>query len=227
MTRVIAQGQRCRYRCKIWRMSRNSKAKTVIHNARETIAQSKRVQREVALLLSEVLPANALKKKEGATAEIIRSLADRCAPAKGWLYTYRIALGLTYAAAGSRLGVSASQVIKYEKGEVAGTITLNTLQKCSDALGFTLRTTIRPKSDRIAGRLQARAMKLQKLRRETTSIKEARASLIVKTVKLEKMTVHLDEREGSNLDRLLSELSARTASSGSSLAGHSLLPSRW
>jgi predicted DNA-binding mobile mystery protein A len=72
------------------------------------------------------------------------SLTRRPHPPKGWLRAIRDALGMTTKQFGHRLGVSRPRIIKLEKSEVDGTITLHTLQRTADGLGCRLVRALVP-----------------------------------------------------------------------------------
>lgn len=65
----------------------------------------------------------------------LRPLAERPRPPKGWLRAIRDALGMTTAQFARRLGVSQPRIVKLERSEVDGTVTLQTLQRAAEALG--------------------------------------------------------------------------------------------
>lgn len=61
------------------------------------------------------------------------------APRNGWIKSVREAFGMTAAQFARKLGVSQQAALALEKREVAGTITLATLQKAAQALGCEAR----------------------------------------------------------------------------------------
>jgi predicted DNA-binding mobile mystery protein A len=84
----------------------------------------------------------------------------RTRPPRGWIAAIRTALGLSSTALAKRLKVSHSTVLEYEKSEVSGSITLQTLRRVADALDAELivalvprksmATTLRERADSIA-----------------------------------------------------------------------------
>ena len=56
-------------------------------------------------------------------------------PKEGWVAAVRKALGMSGAQLARRLDVSRAQVTKTEQGELAGTVTLNTMQSMAQAMG--------------------------------------------------------------------------------------------
>lgn len=55
-------------------------------------------------------------------------------PPRGWLRAIRDALGITTRQYAARLGVSQPRVVTLERGEVEGTITLESLRRAAEAL---------------------------------------------------------------------------------------------
>jgi predicted DNA-binding mobile mystery protein A len=105
----------------------------------------------------------------------LRGLKQRAArPPKGWLRAIRDALGMTTSQLARRLGVSQPRIVELEQSEVAGSVTLNTLQRAAEALGCRLvyaiipdrplEDTVRERADLIAARLTsavAQSMRLE------------------------------------------------------------------
>jgi predicted DNA-binding mobile mystery protein A len=65
-------------------------------------------------------------------------------PPKGWIRAIRDALGMTGVQFGKRMGVAQPRVLEIEKGEISGSITLNTLNRAAEALGCTVVYTLIP-----------------------------------------------------------------------------------
>lgn len=79
---------------------------------------------------------------------VLRPLADDSVPnppARGWLKAIREALGLTSRQFGRRVGLANSTVLKAERGEAAGTISLGLLRRLADALDCDLRYVLVPR----------------------------------------------------------------------------------
>lgn len=66
-------------------------------------------------------------------------------PLKGWIRAIRDALGMSTTQLAKRLGVPQSRVVAIEKGEVSGTLTLNTLYRVADALNCEVVYALVPK----------------------------------------------------------------------------------
>lgn len=63
-------------------------------------------------------------------------------PKEGWLRTLRKSLGMSGAQLARKLGVTRAQVAKSERNEIAGVITLKTLQNMAQAMGGRIVYTI-------------------------------------------------------------------------------------
>ncbi|MDO8527114.1 MAG: mobile mystery protein A [Deltaproteobacteria bacterium] len=64
--------------------------------------------------------------------------ADRGMPKAGWIRTIRQALGMTISHLAKKLGTSQPNMTNLEKGEMKGSVSLNTLSKTANALGCDL-----------------------------------------------------------------------------------------
>jgi predicted DNA-binding mobile mystery protein A len=107
--------------------------------------------------------------------------ALRSRPSKGWIAAIRTALGMTSTALAKELKVSHSTILEYEKGEVSGSITLQTLGRVADALDAELIVALVPRKS-VAATLRARA--------ESIAGEEMRA--VVNTMRLEDQEVESD-----------------------------------
>ncbi len=67
------------------------------------------------------------------------------APAEGWIKTIRLALGMTAAQLGKRLGMSPQAVLDIQRREVTESITLGTLKKTAAALDCDVRVVFVPR----------------------------------------------------------------------------------
>lgn len=72
-------------------------------------------------------------------------LLNTPAPRKGWISEIRRALGMTLRQLGARMDVSQAAVSQFERGEVAGTMTIATLRKAATALGCELTYALVPR----------------------------------------------------------------------------------
>lgn len=69
----------------------------------------------------------------------------RARPPMGWIAAIRTALGMSLTALAKRLGVSHSTLLAYEKGEVTGSIQIETLRRVADALDAELIVALVPR----------------------------------------------------------------------------------
>ncbi len=92
-----------------------------------------------------------------------RRVADLSIPPEGWLRTMRSALGMSGAQLARRLGVSRAQISQAEKNELAGVITLKTLNHMAEGMGCRVVYAIVPESsagDIVAERARKKAQQL-------------------------------------------------------------------
>jgi len=76
--------------------------------------------------------------------KVIPYLREFKRPAVGWIKEIRGALGMTSAQLAKRLGVSRQMLQKIEAGELSGAVTLSTLQRAAEALGFRVSYVLLP-----------------------------------------------------------------------------------
>ena len=128
-----------------------------------------------------------VSKSQYATAELLnrrlpalQAAANtlRSRPPRGWIAAIRMALGMSGTALAKRLKVSQPTILEYEKGEVSGSITLQTLSRVADALDAELIVALVPRKS-VAATLRARA--------ESIARDEMRA--VVHTMRLEDQEV--------------------------------------
>ncbi len=84
------------------------------------------------------------QKQMDATLRQAASIASIETPRNGWIKSIRQALGMTAAQLGKRLSTSPQSVLALEKREVAGTITLETLERAARALDCRVRVVFVP-----------------------------------------------------------------------------------
>ncbi|WP_315708590.1 mobile mystery protein A [Brenneria uluponensis] len=81
-------------------------------------------------------------------------------PKKGWINLIRTSLGMSTRALGERIGLSQSRVSLIEKGEVEGSLTLNTLEKVAEGLNCDVVYYFVPKEgDTLEGLREKQAFK--------------------------------------------------------------------
>jgi len=122
----------------------------------------------------------------------LRPLAVSPRPPKGWLRAIRDALGMTTAQFARRLGVSQPRIIKLEKSEVDGTVTLHTLQRAAEALGChvvyvlvpdkPLATTVRERAELVAERTASAIEQTMRLENQGVNDKSAARALREDTI---------------------------------------------
>jgi len=129
------------------------------------------------------------------------SLKGMKRPPKGWLRAIRDALGLTSRQLGARMGKNHSTIIALEKGEIAGTTTLNSLRDAAQAMNCTLVYAVVPN-----GPLE------EMVHAQSRKAAEAQLLRVNHTMRLEDQAVARSELM-DQIDRLADEL-RRTDSSG-------------
>lgn len=106
-------------------------------------------------------------------------------PPRGWIKAIREALGMTTRQLAVRIGVGQSRTVDIEKGEISGSITLNSLQRAAHALDCELVYAIVPRST-LESMVEKRAQELAKCR-----VKAARHTMTLEDQRLDED----DERE--------------------------------
>lgn len=82
----------------------------------------------------------------------------------GWIKSIRLALGMSARQLAERIGVTQSQIVKLEKSEVNGGITLRSLDRIAEGLDCELVYYMKPKSGSLKRTIESRAqMKAAKL----------------------------------------------------------------
>lgn len=89
-------------------------------------------------------------------------------PPRGWVRAIREALGMTTAQLGKRIGVTQSRAFDIEKGEVAGKITLDSLERAAHALDCRLVYALVPREP-LEPLAQERALKRARNKLTSTS----------------------------------------------------------
>jgi predicted DNA-binding mobile mystery protein A len=76
----------------------------------------------------------------------VRQVASQGAPHRGWLRAIREALGMSTTELAARMGVTQSRISALERGEVEGTIKLETLRRAAAALDCDLMYALVPRT---------------------------------------------------------------------------------
>jgi predicted DNA-binding mobile mystery protein A len=103
---------------------------------------------------TQIATADLLDRQLPALQAAASTLRSR--PPKGWIAAIRMALGMSTYALAKLLKVSQSTMVEYEQGEVARTLTLETLRRVADALDAELIVALVPRKP-VAATLRARA----------------------------------------------------------------------
>jgi len=130
----------------------------------------------------------------------LRPLAQTLRPSRGWVRAVRETLGMTTRQLGARLGVSQPRIIKLEKGEVDGSITLGSLERAARALGCRLVYVLVPEKP-LGDTLRERALLIAD--RQLTSVEQ--------TMRLEDQGVPDKGRHKEVRQQLVEELLRRPA----------------
>lgn len=123
-------------------------------------------------------------------------------PPRGWIKAIREALGMTSQQLARRMGVSQPRISEIEKQEVAGALTLDTLQRAANALDCQLVYALLPRES-LNTLVQARAEKVARARLKAASHSMALEGQGVDDVdtaeQLEALVKKLTEQGGSAL----------------------------
>ena len=89
-----------------------------------------------------------LKQYQEKVNQAVKQFGGSIRPAsEGWLKTVRTALGISGPQLAKRLGVSKAQVSKTEKGELAGSVTLRTMQNTAEAMNCRFVYAVIPEAE--------------------------------------------------------------------------------
>jgi predicted DNA-binding mobile mystery protein A len=130
----------------------------------------------------------------------VTPLAKTTRPSRGWVRAIRETLGMTTRQFGSRLGVSQPRVIKLEKSEVDGSITLESLEKAAQALGCRVVYALVP--DKPLG---------DTIRERASVLAERKLASVEQTMRLEDQAVRDDTRRKEARQRFIDELMRKPA----------------
>jgi len=123
-------------------------------------------------------------------------------PPRGWIKAIREALGMTTKQLAVRIGVGQSRTVDIEKGEISGSITLDSLQRAAHALDCELVYTIVPRST-LDSMVEDRAQTLAKIRvktaRHTMTLEDQRLDEDDEREQVLALTRKLSEQSGSAL----------------------------
>lgn len=92
----------------------------------------------------------------------LKPLVNHKRPRTGWLKLIRTTLAMSARALGERVGLAQSRIALIERGEVDGTITLNTLEKVADGLECDVVYYLIPREQSLAKMRENQAYKKAK-----------------------------------------------------------------
>jgi predicted DNA-binding mobile mystery protein A len=124
----------------------------------------------------------------------MRPVGQFARPVRGWIRAIRDALGMSAAQLGARLGVSQPRVVALEKGEVVGSLTLQSLQKAAAALDCTLVYALVPNQS-LEAMVRAQAERLA----------DERLAAVEQTMRLEDQAVAASE-SARQRERLIEQI---------------------
>jgi len=75
-----------------------------------------------------------IRKQLDQRLQTFTALKDTPPPMRGWVRAVRDALGMTGEQLARRIGVQKQRIAALEKGEVAGTVTFNSMKKAAEAM---------------------------------------------------------------------------------------------
>jgi len=123
-------------------------------------------------------------------------------PPRGWIKAIREALGMTTAQLGRKLGVSQPRIVKIEKSETDGSITLGSLERTAQALDCRIVYALVPRKS-LKEVIDERAHQKAKKRLESTShtmaLEAQRPETEDENEQLKRLASNLIEKGGSSL----------------------------
>lgn len=87
----------------------------------------------------------------------LKALQEMKRPFKGWIKSIRSGLGMSSVQLAGRMGVKQPRIAEIEKGELAGSLTLRTLDRVAEALGCELVYALVPKAGSLEKTIEQRA----------------------------------------------------------------------
>lgn len=112
----------------------------------------------------------------------LESLKTQDVPVKGWVRAIRDALGMSARQLAERIGVNQQRIARIEQDEKGGRVTLNTLQKCAEAMDCvfvygllpkdSLQQTIKTQARCVAAKRMSRSNQMMRLEKQELSDSE-------------------------------------------------------
>lgn len=111
-----------------------------------------------------------------------RKIKSKTPPSSGWLRAIRESIGLTRRQVALRMKIDPKTLLKFEEGELTGTITLNSLRRVADNLNCTLLYAMLPsetldrmlekQATKVAANILRHTSQSMKLEKQAISTKE-------------------------------------------------------
>ena len=123
-------------------------------------------------------------------------------PPRGWVKAIREALGMTMAQLGRKLDVSQPRIVKIEKSEVDGSITLDSLERVAQALDCRVVYALVPREsmkDIIEERAHQKAKKRLESTSHTMALEAQRPESDDENEQLKRLVNNLIQKGGSSL----------------------------
>ena len=123
-------------------------------------------------------------------------------PPRGWIKAIREALGMTTAQLAGRLGVSQPRITAMEKGEIQGSLTIESLEKAAHALDCRLVYALIPReplSDTIHKRAARKARSKLASTGHSMALEAQSVDRETEAEQLERLTRRLLDKAGSEL----------------------------
>lgn len=123
-------------------------------------------------------------------------------PPRGWIKAIREAVGMTTGQLGQRIGVGQSRAVDIEKGEVTGSITLDTLERAARALDCELVYALVPRESleaMVEDRASALAKRRVKSARHTMALEDQGLDEADEREQAKQLAKNLAEQSGSAL----------------------------
>lgn len=127
----------------------------------------------------------------------LRELEAFSRPPRGWIKAIREALGMTTAQLARRLGVSQPRVTALEKGEIQGSLTLESLEKAAHALDCRLVYALVPRKPLVD------TVREQAQRKARNKLASTSHSMVLEAQAVDR------ETEAEQVDRLAQQLEAK------------------
>lgn len=132
----------------------------------------------------------------------VRNNENLARPPRGWIKAIRESLGLTTRQLARRIGVTQSRAVDIEKGEKAGSITLDSLERAAHALDCELVYALVPRKP-LETMVDERAVKMAKRRvrsaRHSMALENQNVGTVEEQEQVNQLAKRLVEKSGSVL----------------------------